>query len=57
MGYCLYHPKVKVLLINHSDKKVPMLYDNNPYTWPMPKVGPRPPFYTNPRYVQYYPVI
>jgi len=57
MDYCLFHPKVRLLLLNHSDEKVPMVYDNNPYTLSLPMIGPRPPYYTNPRYVQYDPVI
>ncbi|WP_168927237.1 hypothetical protein [Virgibacillus necropolis] len=57
MQYCLFHPTVELLLVNHSDEKVEMLYDDNPYTWLMPKIGARPPYYFNPRYIQYYPVI
>lgn len=52
-----YHPEVKFLLVDHSDEQVEMLYDFNSHTWPMPKIGPRPPYYCNPRYEQYYPVI
>ncbi len=52
-----YNPEVKLLLVNHSDEKVQLLYNANPYTWSMPKIGPRPPYYYNPRYEQYYPTI
>ncbi|MFC0270363.1 hypothetical protein ACFFIX_02670 [Metabacillus herbersteinensis] len=52
-----YSPEVKLLLIDHSNEKVEMLYNDNPTTWQMPKIGPRPPYYYNPRYEQYYPVI
>jgi hypothetical protein len=52
-----FHPEVRLLLKNYSDKKVQMLYDANPYTWPMSKIGSRPPFYTNPRYVLNYPLV
>ncbi|SFG87203.1 hypothetical protein SAMN02982927_03053 [Sporolactobacillus nakayamae] len=52
-----YSPEVQLLLVNFSDEKVEMLYDDNPHTWPMPLIGPRPPYYTNPRYVQTYPIL
>ncbi|SDB97647.1 hypothetical protein SAMN04488112_101242 [Melghirimyces thermohalophilus] len=57
MQYCPFDPRVTLLLIHHSDEKVPLLYDENPYTWSMPKIGQRPPYYFNPRYEPYYPVI
>lgn len=50
-----YNSEVKLLLINHSNEKEEVLY--NPYTFHLPKIGPRPPYYCNPRYEQYYPVI
>jgi hypothetical protein len=49
--------EVKLLLVNHSDEKVEMLYDSNPYTREMPKIGPRPPYYCHPQYEPYYPII
>jgi hypothetical protein len=49
--------EVKLLLINHSEEKEEILYNSNPYPLQMPKIGPRPPYYCNPRYNQYYPVI
>ena len=52
-----YNPEIRVLLVNHSDEKVEMLYDSNPNTWEMPLIGSRPPYYCYPRYEQYYPVI
>ncbi|MFD1850920.1 hypothetical protein [Oceanobacillus bengalensis] len=52
-----YNPEVRLLLINHSNETVEMLYNANPSTWTMPKIGPRPPYYTNPRYEAYYPII
>ncbi|GAA0615415.1 hypothetical protein GCM10009001_35890 [Virgibacillus siamensis] len=57
MQDCLYHPTVELLLINQSNEEVQLLYNTNASTWSMPKIGPRPPYYTNPRYVNYYPVI
>lgn len=52
-----FSPEVCLLLLHDCDEKVPMLYNSNPYTWPMPLIGPRPPYYTNPRYVVNYPLI
>ncbi|WP_170150272.1 hypothetical protein [Oceanobacillus halophilus] len=52
-----YNPKVKLLLIPHSEKKEKMRYDDNSREIEVPMIGPRPPFYDNPRYKQYYPVI
>ena len=48
-------PGVKLLLVNHSDAVVQMVY--RPAKWPMPKIGPRPPYYTDPIYEAEYPVI
>jgi hypothetical protein len=49
--------EVQLLLVNHSDEKVEVVYISNPKPLEMPKIGPRPPFYFNPRYEQYYPII
>ncbi|WP_192869507.1 hypothetical protein [Lentibacillus sediminis] len=47
--------EVKLLLVNQSNETVEMQYID--HKWEMPKIGPRPPYYYNPRYEQYYPVI
>ncbi|MBP1080245.1 MULTISPECIES: hypothetical protein [Bacillus] len=52
-----YSPEVKLLLLRYSEEKEELLYNSNPFAWPMPKVGPRPPYYVNPRYVKNYPII
>lgn len=52
-----YNPEVTLLLINQSEEKVNVLYNNNPAPFQMPKIGPRPPYYAYPSYQQYYPVI
>jgi hypothetical protein len=52
-----YSEEVKLLLVDQSDEKVELLYDSNPNTFELPLIGPRPPYYYNPRYVPYYPVI
>lgn len=49
--------EVKLLLINHTDEKEEVIYNDNPQPLKMPKIGPRPPYYYNPRYEQYFPVI
>ncbi|WP_193556974.1 hypothetical protein [Salicibibacter halophilus] len=50
-----FNPEVQLLLVDESDETVTMEYLSE--TWPMPKIGERPPFYTNPRYEPYYPLI
>ncbi|WP_169750791.1 hypothetical protein [Ornithinibacillus contaminans] len=52
-----YNPQVKLLLINQSDETEEILYDNHAQKWKTPLIGPRPPYYANPRYEQYYPLI
>ncbi|MGN8648014.1 hypothetical protein ACTNEO_18265 [Gracilibacillus sp. HCP3S3_G5_1] len=52
-----YNPEVKYLLIRESQKKEKVLYANNPSFWLLPAIGPRPPYFTNPRYQPYYPII
>lgn len=51
-----YNPEVIFLLIPQSEEKEELVYNNNPYSFQVPKIGPRPPFYTNPRHEQYYPI-
>jgi hypothetical protein len=53
----VYNPEVKLLLVNHSDEKVNVLYNQNSKPFQLPKIGPRPPYYAHPRYEPYYPVI
>lgn len=52
-----YYREVKLLLVNHSDEKEEILYNSNTKPFKMPKIGLRPPYYTNPRYETYYPKI
>ncbi|WP_409304887.1 hypothetical protein [Peribacillus sp. SCS-155] len=51
------NPEIKLLLLPYSNEKNVVLYNSNPQSWQIPKIGPRPPYYCNPRYVQYYPII
>ncbi len=53
----MYSPEVRLLLINQSDEKENVLYNNNPFAYQLPKIGARPPYYCYPRYEQSYPVI
>jgi len=50
-----FNPTVKWLLVNESDERVCMSYLQ--HNWLMPVIAKRPPFYTNPRYEPYYPLI
>ncbi len=52
-----YNPEVKILLLNHSNEKVEVLYNANPIPFKLPLIGKRPPYYANPQYKQYYPKI
>lgn len=52
-----YSPEVRFLLVDASDEKVEVLYNSNPCPFKSPIIGPRPPYYFNPRYEQYYPII
>ena len=52
-----YNPEVHFLLMNHSNEKVELLYDYNTEPFEVPLIGKRPPYYTNPNYEQYYPII
>lgn len=50
-----FNPKVKWLLVDQSDEKVKMNYLQ--HSWLMPVIVKRPPYYTNPRYEPYYPLV
>ncbi|MGP4040782.1 hypothetical protein ACTWP4_12935 [Gracilibacillus sp. D59] len=52
-----YHPEVKYLLMSESHKKKKLIYDDNSSSWNVPTIGLRPPYYTNPKYIPYYPTI
>ena len=52
-----YNPEIQLLLINQSNEKVAVFYNSNPYPYLLPKIGARPPYYCNPRYEPYYPII
>jgi hypothetical protein len=50
-------PGVKLLLVNRSNEKVEVQYNSNSAPFKMPKIGLRPPYYTNPKCEKYYPII
>ncbi|WP_199880513.1 hypothetical protein [Bacillus massiliglaciei] len=52
-----YNTEVKYLLINESDEKVEVQYADNAQPFKLPLIGPRPPYYCHPRYVQEFPII
>jgi hypothetical protein len=52
-----FSPEVRRLLERKSSEKVYMHYDANPFTWSMPVIMPRPPYYASPRYEWNYPRI
>ncbi|MGM0901126.1 hypothetical protein [Mesobacillus maritimus] len=57
MQNLVYNPEVKLLLVNQSDEKVNVRYNQNKNAFKLPKIGPRPPYYAHPRYEPYYPII
>ncbi|MCR1899636.1 hypothetical protein NSA47_11680 [Irregularibacter muris] len=50
-------PGVNLLLVNYSNERVQIIYNANSKAFELPKIGPRPPYYCNPRCEQYYPII
>lgn len=52
-----YNPEVKLLLVNDTKEKVSVLYGADFNVFEMPLIGKRPPYYTNPRYISYFPAI
>ncbi|WP_175596709.1 hypothetical protein [Bacillus sp. MRMR6] len=57
MQYYQFSREVQLLLVDQSDEEVELQYNFNKTPLKMPLIGPRPPYYCNPRYEQYYPVI
>ncbi|WP_187370988.1 hypothetical protein [Gracilibacillus massiliensis] len=52
-----YNPEVKYLLMPKSLEKETLLYNANLSRLKVPTIGPRPPYFTNPIYQPYYPII
>ncbi|WP_169871282.1 hypothetical protein [Shouchella patagoniensis] len=50
-----FYPTVTLLVVNKSNEKEQMSYMH--YSWPVSKIGLRPPFYAHPRYTPEYPVM
>lgn len=57
LQYDYVNPEQQLLTLNFSDEKVDVYYANNANPFPMPLIGPRPPFYANMRFEQYFPII
>jgi hypothetical protein len=49
-----YNPEVKLLLCNKSEEQVTVTYIASKEQYQLPLTGNRPPYYTEPRYEQYY---
>jgi hypothetical protein len=54
-----YSEEVKLLLMDGSNQTVEVIYnsDSDSQSFLLPLLGPRPPFYVNPRYEKYLPVL
>lgn len=52
-----FNSNVHLLLLTESFGKVRVLYNDNPRAFQLPTIGVRPPYYTNPRYEAYYPIL
>ena len=50
-----FHSNVKRLLQNQPNEKVTIKYMTE--SWPVPQIGPRPPYYAHPQYEPSYPLI
>ncbi|WP_080845882.1 hypothetical protein [Cytobacillus gottheilii] len=46
--------EVKYLLIDETSDKEEVFYANNEIPFELAKIGPRPPYYTNPKYEPYF---
>ncbi|SDE15145.1 hypothetical protein SAMN02799630_04826 [Paenibacillus sp. UNCCL117] len=57
MSPLAFYPQVHWLLLPYSKERVPLYYAFNNQPWSIPAIGPRPPYYANPRYVLNRPVI
>ena len=57
MNYYYLYPEVTLLLLNDTEDKEKILYASNNKSWPMPKIGSRPPYYKDPVYEKHYPII
>ncbi|WP_276355663.1 hypothetical protein [Cohnella caldifontis] len=57
MPLYMVSPEVRFLLMGRTGEKVYVYNGANPSPFRLPKIGPRPPYYANPRYVPRYPLI
>lgn len=54
-AYYYVNPEVKYLLLNHSSRKEQLIYKEKMFS--IPEIGARPPYYSHPRYEQYFAII
>ncbi|WP_170960218.1 hypothetical protein [Priestia megaterium] len=52
-----YSEEVKLLLMDGSNQTVELIYNSAAQPFLLPLLGPRLPFYVNPRYEKYLPVL
>ncbi|CJF99181.1 hypothetical protein [Priestia megaterium] len=52
-----YSEEVKLLLMDGSNQTVEVIYNSDSQPFLLPLLGLRPPFYVNPRYEKYLPVL
>ncbi|MEK4564684.1 hypothetical protein MKX54_08455 [Alkalihalobacillus sp. FSL R5-0424] len=55
MNPVVIYPDITLLLINQSDEEVQVQFAES--TFSLPKIGPRPPYYANPRIEPEYPIV
>ncbi len=52
-----YNPEVKFLLASEAPEKQAVQYNADAQPLRLPTIGPRPPYYCNPKYEPYVPVL
>ncbi|CAM3633453.1 hypothetical protein [Marinicrinis lubricantis] len=57
MPFGPYHSGVTLLPQGPSPEKQPLFYISRSHPLLIPKIGARPPYYCNPKYAPYYPII
>lgn len=57
MNHCYMSQQVQLLTQGKSNEKVPVMYNENNQPYTLPLMGLRPPYFTNPQYTPYYPIL
>ncbi|MEN0643257.1 hypothetical protein MKY91_08880 [Alkalicoccobacillus gibsonii] len=55
MNPVVIYPEITLLTIDQSDKTVRIQFAETSFM--LPEIGPRPPYYTNPKIEPVYPVV